>query len=69
MTDPIISPWVIYWITRIDSIKDFLQVFPLLFFFGAVFVGLLKGLVGEYEDYEDGTKNVGRYVNKTIKYV
>lgn len=68
MTDPIISPWIIYWFTRIDSIKCFLQVFPLLFFLGAILVGILKGLVGEYDDYEYGEKNARRYVNKAIKY-
>lgn len=68
MTEPIISPWAIYWITRIDSIKCFLQVFPLLFFAGAIIVVLLKGLVGEFNDYENGEKNMERCASRTIKY-
>lgn len=67
MTDPIISPWVIYWITRIDSIKCFLELFPLLFVFIAVLVGLLKGMAGEFADFDEGSERARQYVNKVIK--
>ena len=51
MTDPIISPWFIYWITRIDNIKCFLELFPLLFMIVVILVAMLKGFTGEFDDY------------------
>ena len=32
MNEPIISPWMIYWITRLDSIKDFFEAFAVVSF-------------------------------------
>lgn len=68
MTDPIISPWIIYWITRIDSIKCFLSVFPILFVLSSAVVGLLKTFAGEFDDYETGKECSRRYVRNVIKY-
>ena len=67
MTDPIISPWFIYWITRIDSIKCFLATFPLLFLAFVLLIGLFKMFTGEFNDYGSGEENVRKFVNKTLK--
>lgn len=63
MNDPIISPWFIYWITRIDSIKCFLAMFPLLFLTFVLLIALLKVLIGEFDVYDSGKK----FANKVLK--
>ena len=67
MTDPIISPWFIYWITRIDSIKCFLATFPLLFLAFVLLIGLFKMFTGEFDDYGSGKENARKFVNKVLK--
>lgn len=67
MTDPIISPWFIYWITRIDNIKCFLDLFPLLFMFVVILIAMLKLFTEEFEDYEEGKERASRYVRNVIK--
>lgn len=63
MNDPIISPWFIYWITRIDSIKGFLAMFPLLFLTFVLLIAFLKLFIGEFDVYDSG-KN---FANKVLK--
>ena len=63
MNDPIISPWFIYWITRIDSIKCFLAMFPLLFLTFVLLIALLKVFIGEFDVYDSGKK----FANKVLK--
>ena len=67
MTDPIISPWFIYWITRIDNIKCFLELFPLLFMIVVILIAMLKGFTGEFDDYGEGKENSRKYVKKVLK--
>ena len=67
MTDPIISPWVIYWFTRIDNIKCFLHMFPLIFIFSALIIAFLKMLAGEFEEYREGKERASRYIRNVIK--
>ena len=67
MNDPIISPWFIYWITRIDNIKCFLELFPLLFMIVVILVAMLKGFTGEFDDYGEGKENSRKYVKKVLK--
>ena len=67
MTDPIISPWFIYWITRIDNIKCFLELFPLLFMAVVILIAVLKGFTGEFDDYGEGKENSRKYVKKVLK--
>ena len=67
MNDPIISPWFIYWITRIDSIKCFLAMSPLLFLTFVLLVALFKGFIGEFDDYDSGKENARKFVNKVLK--
>ena len=67
MTDPIISPWFIYWITRIDNIKCFLELFPLLFMVIVILIATLKVFIGEFGDYGEGKENLRKYVKKVLK--
>ena len=67
MTDPIISPWFIYWITRIDNIKCFLELFPLLFMIVVILITMLKVFTGEFDDYGSGKENARKFVNKVLK--
>ena len=67
MTDPIISPWFIYLITRIDNIKWFLSMFPLMFLFSVIIIAFMKMIVGEFEDYGEGRERAGCYFRKVIK--
>ena len=67
MNDPIISPWFIYWITRIDSIKCFLSMFPLIFLFSVIIIAFMKMIVGEFEDYGEGRERAACYFRKVIK--
>ena len=67
MTEPIISPWVIYWFTRIDNIKCFLQMFPLIFIFSALIIAFLKMMAGEFESYKEGKERASRYIRSVIK--
>ena len=67
MNDPIISPWFIYLITRIDSIKCFLSLFPLMFLFSVIIIAFMKMIVGEFEDYVEGRERAACYFRKVIK--
>ena len=67
MTDPIISPWFIYWITRIDNIKCFLELFPLLFMIVVILITMVKVFRGEFEAYGEGKENSRKYVKKVLK--
>ena len=67
MNDPIISPWFIYLITRVDNIKCFLSLFPLMFLFSALLIAFMKTIAGDFEDYEEGKERASRYVRKVIK--
>ena len=67
MTEPIISPWVIYWFTRIDNIKCFLGMFPLMFLFSVIIIAFMKMIVGEFEDYGEGRERAACYFRKVIK--
>ena len=67
MNDPIISPWFIYLITRIDSIKCFLSLFPLIFLTFALIIAFMKMIVGEFEDYGEGRERAACYFRKVIK--
>ena len=67
MNDPIISPWFIYLITRVDNIKCFLELFPLLFMFVTILIAMLKGFIGEFDDYGEGNENARKYVKKVLK--
>ena len=67
MTDPIISPWFIYLITRIDNIKWFLSMFPLMFLFSVIIIAFMKMIVGEFEDYGEGRERAACYFRKVIK--
>ena len=67
MNDPIISPWFIYWITRIDNIKCFLSMFPLIFLFSVIIIAFMKMIVGEFEDYGEGRERAACYFRKVIK--
>ena len=67
MTDPIISPWFIYLITRVDNIKCFLELFPLLFMAVTILIATLKGFTGEFADYGEGKENARKYVKKVLK--
>lgn len=67
MTEPIISPWFIYWITRIDNIKCFLELFPLLFMVIVILIATLKVFIGEFGDYGEGKENLRKYVKKVLK--
>ena len=67
MTDPIISPWFIYLITRVDNIKCFLELFPLLFMAVTILSATLKGFTGEFADYGEGKENARKYVKKVLK--
>ena len=67
MNDPIISPWFIYWITRIDNIKCFLELFPLLFMIVVILITMLKVFTGEFDDYDEGKENLRKYVKKVLK--
>ena len=67
MNDPIISPWFIYWITRIDNIKCFLELFPLLFMIVVLLITMLKVFTGEFDDYGEGKENSRKYVKKVLK--
>lgn len=68
MTDPIISPWFIYFITRIDSIKCFLGMFPLIFMAVTFLIMILKGFAGEFDAYSvAGKENSRKYVKKVLK--
>ena len=67
MTEPIISPWVIYWFTRIDNIKCFLELFPLLFMIVVILITMLKVFTGEFDDYGEGKENSRKYVKKVLK--
>lgn len=67
MTDPIISPWVIYWFTRIDSIKCFLELYPLMFVLITAMAGLIKTLAGDFDVYDEGRERARQYVNKVVK--
>ena len=67
MNDPIISPWFIYLITRIDNIKCFLSLFPLMFLFSALLIAFMKTIAGDFEDYEEGKERASRYVRNVIK--
>ena len=67
MNDPIISPWFIYFITRIDSIKCFLGMFPLIFLTFALIIAFMKTIAGDFEDYGEGKERASRYVRKVIK--
>ena len=67
MTDPIISPWFIYWITRIDNIKCFLSLFPLMFLFSVIIIAFMKSITREFEDYGEGRERASCYFRKVIK--
>ena len=67
MNDPIISPWFIYLITRVDNIKCFLSLFPLMFLFSALLIAFMKTIAGDFEGYEEGKERASRYVRKVIK--
>ena len=67
MTDPIISPWFIYLITRIDNIKCFLGMFPRMFLFSALIIAFMKTIAGDFEDYGEGKERASRYIRKVIK--
>ena len=67
MNDTIISPWFIYWITRIDNIKCFLELFPLLFMLVVILIAMLKVFTGEFDDYGEGKENSRKYVKKVLK--
>ena len=67
MTDPIISPWFIYLITRIDNIKWFLSMFPLMFLFSVIIIAFMKMIIGEFEDYGEGRERAACYFRKVIK--
>ena len=67
MNDTIISPWFIYWITRIDNIKCFLELFPLLFMIVVLLITMLKVFTGEFDDYGEGKENSRKYVKKVLK--
>lgn len=67
MTDPIISPWFIYLITRVDNIKCFLELFPLLFMSVTILILMLKWFIGEFDDYGEGKENARKYVKKVLK--
>ena len=67
MNDPIISPWFIYLIIRIDNIKCFLSLFPLMFLFSALLIAFMKAIAGDFEDYEEGKERASRYVRNVIK--
>ena len=67
MNDPIISPWFIYLITRIDNIKWFLSMFPLMFLFSVIIIAFMKMIVGEFEDYGEGRERAACYFRKVIK--
>lgn len=67
MNDPIISPWFIYLITRVDNIKCFLELFPLLFMSVTILIAVLKGFIGEFDDYGEGKENARKYVKKVLK--
>ena len=67
MNDTIISPWFIYWITRIDNIKCFLELFPLLFMVIVILIATLKVFIGEFGDYGEGKENLRKYVKKVLK--
>ena len=67
MNDTIISPWFIYWATRIDNIKCFLGIFPLLFMIVVILITMLKVFTGEFDDYGEGKENSRKYVKKVLK--
>ena len=67
MNDPIISPWFIYLITRIDNIKWFLSMFPLMFLFSVIIIAFMKSITREFEDYEEGRERAACYFRKVIK--
>ena len=67
MNDTIISPWFIYWITRIDNIKCFLELFTLLFMIVVLLIKMLKVFTGEFDDYGEGKENSRKYVKKVLK--
>lgn len=67
MTDPIISPWFIYWITRIDNIKCFLSMFPLMFLFSVIIIAFMRMITGDFEDYGEGKERAACYFRKVIK--
>ena len=67
MNDPIISPWFIYWITRIDNIKCFLSLFPLMFLFSVIIIAFMKSITREFEDYGEGRERAVCYFRKVIK--
>ena len=67
MADPIISPWFIYWITRIDNIKCFLSLFPLMFLFSVIIIAFMKSIMREFEDYGEGRERAACYFRKVIK--
>ena len=67
MADPIISPWFIYWITRIDNIKCFLSLFPLMFLFSVIIIAFMKSITREFEDYGEGRERAACYFRKVIK--
>lgn len=67
MNDPIISPWFIYLITRVDNIKCFLSLFPLMFLFSALLIAFMKTIAGDFEYYEEGKERASRYVRNVIK--
>ena len=67
MNDPIISPWFIYLITRIDNIKWFLSMFPLMFLFSVIIIAFMKMIIGEFEDYGEGRERAACYFRKVIK--
>ena len=66
MTDPIISPWFIYLITRVDNIKCFLSLFPLMFLFSVVIIAFMKSIAGDFEDYGEGNERAACYFIKVI---
>lgn len=68
MTDPIISPWIIYWITLIDKIKFFLVLFPIIFALSSNAIYFLKETAGDFADYEHGEADASQYLHKVLKY-
>ena len=48
MNEPIISPWLIYWVGRLDIIHDFCCIAGCLLTAATIFVGIIKFSDNEY---------------------
>lgn len=52
MNDPIISPWVVYLITRLDTIRDLLQAILAVCFASPVIIGVGLEIFGPDNPFE-----------------